>query len=221
MTDMLILPTGNILMINGVERGCAGWNNAENPSLEPYLYKPRKTLGSRFSTLRSTKIARMYHSSAILLPDGRVLVAGSNPQYGYVTEGVRYPTELRLQAFVPPYMGDQFDQRRARNLSVLYANGDEGVKYGEEFVVHFNLDKKPSNMRFTAYMPPFNTHSISMNQRMLVLQCKSVSRPIEGLFYATLEAPPSPNVAPAGYYLVTVVNAGVPSVSQWVRFMHA
>lgn len=50
LNNMLILPTGHILIINGAKRGSAGWNNAASLSLRPYLYKPRKTLGKVFSS---------------------------------------------------------------------------------------------------------------------------------------------------------------------------
>ncbi|KAK0586600.1 hypothetical protein LWI29_009415 [Acer saccharum] len=223
LNDMLILSTGHILIINGARRGCGGWNNAAGPSLQPYLYNPKKTLGRRFSVLRSTKIARMYHSSALVLPDGRILVAGGNPYRRYTFRNVTYPTELRLQAFSPQYMDRQFNNWRPHNVSIL-SNDDNmyGVKYGKEFTVQFRLRRKPtSNMvEFSAYAPPFTTHSISMNQRMLRLRCTKLST-ANGWTSAVLEAPPSPNVAPSGYYLLTVVNNGIPSISQWVRFTHA
>lgn len=50
LNNMLILPTGHILIINGAKRGSAGWNNVASQSLRPYLYKPRKTLGKVFSS---------------------------------------------------------------------------------------------------------------------------------------------------------------------------
>ncbi|KAL5750650.1 hypothetical protein ACOSP7_025253 [Xanthoceras sorbifolium] len=222
LNDMLILPTGHILIINGAKRGCGGWNNAADPSLQPYLYKPKKIPGRRFSVLMSTKIARMYHSSAIVLPDGRILVAGGNPYRRYTLRNVTYPTELRLQEFTPHYMDRQFHSWRPGNVSIVYNDKMYGVKYGEEFNVQFRLlGRRPSNMVFTAYAPPFTTHSVSMNQRMLRLRCKNMVLTEDGWLNAVLEAPPSPNIAPSGYYLLTVVNRGIPSISHWVRFIHA
>ncbi|KAK4427039.1 Aldehyde oxidase GLOX1 [Sesamum alatum] len=225
MHDMITLPTGNVLIINGAKNGCGGWNYASNPALQPYLYKPKKTLGQRFSILKSTKIARMYHSSALLLPDGRVLIAGSNPNNKYTFKNVPHPTELRLQAFVPPQVGKGFNGRRPHNVSINTSGKDEIVGYGEEFGVKFLLKEKMSKrlrneVAFTAYASPFNTHSISMNQRLLVLRGKNIVRSKDGWFSAVVEAPPSPKVAPSGYYMLTVLHNGIPSRSRWIKFIH-
>ncbi|CAA0836147.1 glyoxal oxidase-related protein [Striga hermonthica] len=229
MNDMIILPTGHLLIINGAKNGSAGLNSASDPSTQPYLYKPKKSRGKRFSVLKGTKIARMYHSSAVLLPDGRVLVAGSNPNERYIYRNVPHPTELRLQAFTPTHMEKKFDNKRPHNVSVYYTNGttNRSAAYGEEFEVEFGVRRSKEKMRvkdlvFTAYAPPFNTHSLSMNQRMLRLKCNSVERSSKnGGWRAVLEVPKSPNVAPAGYYMLSVVRNGIPSEAQWVRFMHA
>ncbi|XP_022776024.1 aldehyde oxidase GLOX-like [Durio zibethinus] len=222
MHDMLVLPTGRILIINGAKRGCAGWKNAVSPSLQPYLYNPKKTLGRRFSVLKSTKIARMYHSSALLLPNGGVLVAGGNPNNRYTFRNVSYPTELRLQAFIPHYMDRQYHHLRPVNVSIEYSSNPYRIAYGEEFIVQFRLERRPiMEVEYSVYAPPFTTHSISMNQRLLKLRSKNTVRDAGGWMTAVLEAPPCPNVAPPGYYLLTVVNGGIPSLSQWIRFIHA
>jgi hypothetical protein len=60
-----------------------------------------------------------------------------------------------------------------------------------------------------------------MNQRMLKLRCQSMVRAEDGRVNAVVEAPPSPTVAPPGYYMLTVVNGGIPSMSTWVKFITA
>jgi hypothetical protein len=79
MGDMLILPTGEILIINGAKQGTAGWGNARTPVLTPVLYNPTT---NRYQVMRATTIPRLYHSSAVVLPSGEIFVGGSNPNEG-------------------------------------------------------------------------------------------------------------------------------------------
>ncbi|KAH9720539.1 hypothetical protein KPL70_006117 [Citrus sinensis] len=154
LNNMLILPTGHILIINGAKRGSAGWNNAASLSFRPYLYKPRKTLGKVF--INAT------------------LIVGGNPNYRYTFSNVAYPTELRLQGLVLHYMDRRHHNLRPLNVSInCYSSLNSGVKYGGEFSVDFWLERRSSNyVEFTAYEPPFTTHSVSMNQRMFRPRCE-------------------------------------------------
>ena len=104
MGEMLNTPDGNILIINGAQTGYQGWGLASNPALNPVKYNPGAAPGTRFQVLARTAIARMYHSTATLLTDGRVMVAGSNTHQFYTFTGP-FPTQLKVEAFSPPYLG--------------------------------------------------------------------------------------------------------------------
>ena len=87
MGQFIILPDGKLLMINGARNGTAGYttdtptikNTADMPwgmslaaeeCLTPAIYDPEAPAGKRWSDegLGASKIPRLYHSSAILLP---------------------------------------------------------------------------------------------------------------------------------------------------------
>ena len=102
MACMATLPDGTFLILNGAHTGVAGFGLASDPNLEALLYDPTLPVGQRMSILNSTIVARMYHSEAILLYDGRVLVSGSDPQT-YNPDGTPiYPEEFRVEVYVPP-----------------------------------------------------------------------------------------------------------------------
>jgi hypothetical protein len=95
------LPDGTFLILNGALQGVAGFGLASNPNLGAVLYDPTQPIGSRMSILNNTIIARLYHSEATLLPDGRVLVSGSDPQTDFPNGTVKYPEEYRIEVTSP------------------------------------------------------------------------------------------------------------------------
>ena len=81
MGNLILLPDGKILMLNGAQTGTAGYGTqdwtlnesyADNAVLQPYLYDPDAPKGQRWSKdgLSPSTVPRMYHSTATLLPDG-------------------------------------------------------------------------------------------------------------------------------------------------------
>lgn len=130
MPDAVLLPTGQVFIVNGAKSGISGYgnvkgrageSNADNPNLTPVLYTPDAPPGQRFSTvgMKSSLIPRMYHSVATLTPAADILVAGSNPNLD--RSEVKYGTEYRVERFQPPYMNAERPVITRLPHSVYYA----------------------------------------------------------------------------------------------------
>jgi hypothetical protein len=150
MGDMLLLPDRNVLILNGAANGAQGWGNAQNPVTTPVLYNPNGAAGARFQTLTGTDIPRVYHSTANVLPDGSVLVAGSNTHQFYTLTGY-LPTELRIERFSPPYLGGG---------GPAIANAPGELAYGAAFTATIN-NGNPKFIDLNLLSAAYSTHSFS------------------------------------------------------------
>ncbi|XP_004500954.1 aldehyde oxidase GLOX [Cicer arietinum] len=222
MSDMLLLPNGNVLLINGAAMGSAGWESGRNPVLNPFLYKPNERVGSRFQLQKPSGIPRMYHSTAVLVRDGRVLVGGSNPHIDYkFNNNVLFPTELRLEAFSPSYLEAGLDDVRPKMVFPA-PQSQTKLKYGQKLKVRFQVKATlvRNSVSVTMIAPPFNTHSFSMNQRLLVLEMKLQNNTVgESTYEIEVTTPGSAILAPPAYYLLFVVHQEVPSQGVWVQLV--
>ncbi|KAL2929122.1 Aldehyde oxidase GLOX1, partial [Bienertia sinuspersici] len=218
MSDMLILPNGEILLLNGAKMGASGWQFADDPNLTPYLYTPSKPNGQRFKVLAPTQIPRMYHSSSAVLPEGKILVAGSNTNPGYQFHNVKFPTELRVEKFSPPYLDPALQNLAPKDVKLL----NKVFSYGQIIPFSCNIGAPgvilQNDVMVTLYKPPFTTHGYSMDQRLLNLKITFFG-PVLGLgnFQLQVQAPARPELAPPGYYLLFVNYRGVPSTGSWVQ----
>ncbi|KAI7739044.1 hypothetical protein M8C21_033214 [Ambrosia artemisiifolia] len=212
MGDILHLPTGDLIILNGAKKGVAAWENAIDPNFTPLIYSPFKPMGQRFKEMVPTTIARLYHSSCALLPDTKILVAGSNPHQFY-TFNVQFPTELRVEKFSPPYLDPALNKQRPE---INIACTDKVLKYGAPFKVTVTFKSKIKlclgDAKLTMLYPPFTTHGFSQNQRLIVPTIKKIENNV-----ITACAPPSGKIAPPGYYLLFMNRLGVPSRGIWVH----
>ncbi|XP_009794042.1 aldehyde oxidase GLOX-like [Nicotiana sylvestris] len=216
MGDMLILPNGNVLIISGAATGTAGWELGRDPVLKPVIYRPDNPFSSRFEIQNPSTIPRMYHSTATLLRDGRVLIGGSNPHIYYNFTGVLFPTELSLEAFSPSYLDPESEYLRPQIISPA---SQYTIGYGQRVPVRFKVSGRVNRNLVTVTMvaPGFNTHSFTQNQRLLVLASENVKLLGEKAYQINVVTPNSATLAPPGYYLLFVVHQDIPSEGIWVK----
>ncbi|KAJ8509485.1 hypothetical protein ONZ45_g8371 [Pleurotus djamor] len=116
MPELVHLPNGQVLIANGGRSGFAaiaqfndsvGGSNADHPVFTPSLYTPDLPLGRRISNtgMPISEVARLYHSTVTLTPQGNFLVAGSNPNtHTVIGPDVQFPSEFRVETLDPPFM---------------------------------------------------------------------------------------------------------------------
>jgi Domain of unknown function (DUF1929) len=135
---------------------------------------------------------RGYHSTALLLPDGRVVSAGDD-----VNGGINRDT---AEIYSPPYL--------FKGARPLITGAPGTVDWGQSFNVATSGDVS----RAVLVAPAAVTHSVDMNQRVLELALEQRSGGV------ALTAPGRAAIAPPGRYMLFVLNAqGVPSVAKWVQ----
>lgn len=195
MSCMTALPDGTFLILNGAHKGVAGFALAEDPNLNAVLYDPTAPVGSRMSVMANTTVARMYHSEAILLDDGRVLVSGSDP------EDDVYPQEYRVEVFIPPYLLKNITQPTLQINNTDWDYGQTVTITASSRIVKVSLLGGGSS-----------THGNSMGQRTIFPAVTCTGRS------CNVTAPPTAHVCPPGWFQVFGLTAeGVPSLAVWVR----
>jgi len=134
----------------------------------------------------------MYHSTAVLLPDGRVLSAGQS----------NGPLQMTGEIFSPPYL---FAGARP-----TIAGAPASVGYNQQFTI---TTPDFANISRVALVKASSvTHSNDFDQRYVDLTFNS-----DGSSGLTATSPPDSNHAPPGWYMLFILSSGVPSVASWVQ----
>ncbi|EIN04521.1 galactose oxidase [Punctularia strigosozonata HHB-11173 SS5] len=202
MPCMVALPDGTFMILNGAHTGVAGFGLADDPNLTAVLYDPSQPVNSRMSILNTTIVARLYHSEATLLPDGRVLVSGSDPESQPPQD---FPQEFRIEVYIPPYLNQGFKQP-------TFTITETDWEYGGTYQIKVQLFQgTTSTMRVSLIAATSSTHGNMMGGRTIfpAFSCSGTT--------CTITAPPSVGVAPAGWFQLFVLDGPTPSHSQWVR----
>jgi hypothetical protein len=133
---------------------------------------------------------RAYHSTALLLPDGRIMSAGDTGAGG---------GRQLIDFYSPPYL--------FKGARPVITSAPATVGYNSSFAIGTG----PEATKAVLMAPAATTHAVEMNARRVEL---AVTRTATG-FTAVA---PTPAVAPPGYYMLFTVTAdGVPSTAKWVH----
>jgi len=192
--NLTMLPDGTTLVTGGgTDKSAFVDANAVRPA---ELWSP--AIGA-WTTMASMVTPRLYHSTAQLLPDARVLVAGGGSDAG-VTD------HATAEIFSPPYL---FKGPRPSITSV-----PASIAYGAPFTVSTPDNATIASVALIATGSV--THAFNQNQAFQTLPFQVVA---DGI---SVTAPPSGNYAPPGYYMLFIVNgSGVPSVAAFVNIAGA
>jgi hypothetical protein len=180
----ILLPDGKVLAVGGGRGG-----TYTNPVLQSELFDPAT---ETWSVMASQQAPRVYHSTAVLLPDGRVLSAGQdNGNY-----------QTRAEIYSPPYL--------FKGPRPSITGAPSSVDYGDGFTI--STPDARSIARVALVRPDSMTHSLNQDQRHEDL---AFSVTDDGTLSVT--APAGGNVAPPGPYMLFLISgSGVPSVASFI-----
>ncbi len=185
------LPTGKVLVLGGTQTGNNGGADAVYPG---EIWDP---LTGNWTQTASASAIRVYHSTAILLPDGSVLNAGG---------GVPGPVDnFNGQIYFPPYLfarqGNSVVWSQRPSIIALSAVPSYGRPVG------LTLDHPDRIASVSLVSLAAETHSHNTDQRRVAVAFTQVGPTV------TAVIPPSATILPPGYYQLHVVDTnGVPSV---------
>jgi hypothetical protein len=189
-----LLPDGNVLVTGGGTT--TGATDVANAVLPAELWSP---VTETWTTLTSMSAPRLYHSEALLLPDGRVLVSGG----GRFNDDTEPTDQFSAEFFAPPYL--------FKGSRPIITAAPSQWSYGQGFAVQTPDAAgiaKVSLIRFGS-----TTHANNMSQRYIPLSF------VPGNGSLTVTAPVDANLAPPGYYMLFLVDTnGIPSVAAVVHF---
>jgi hypothetical protein len=202
--NLTVLADGTVLATGGNSSG-ATHVDLENGVYPAELWNPAT---GRWQTMAAMQVTRQYHSTALLLPDGRVLstgggVCGTCDSVGYLARNA--------EVFSPPYL---FKKDGSGELAPRpeITSAPAEVTYDAPFAI--SAQGAASIGKVALVRLGAVTHSVNMEQRYVPLSFTADGGAVTAI------APHNANVAPPGVYMLFVVGAnGVPSEARMVRLV--
>ena len=201
--NLTLLPNGRVLATGGLGVNDDGQNI--NPVRKPEVWDPEWPAGQGHwygaDTLAANPLVRGYHSTALLLPDGRILTAGGN----------NHPDSIKANVYCPPYL---FNANGTLATRPVINDVLQHIHYGRKFSLCMPYNTTPSSICLIRGAAV--THGFDQNQRYVPL---SFTMPEDDIgCRAVITAPADSFIAPPGDYMIFILNSsGVPAVAKWVR----
>jgi hypothetical protein len=189
-----LLPTGDVLLTGGTSDA-----NDQTGVSTPEIYRTPYDRASRtytggvgqWQTINEpATVLRNYHSTALLMPDGRVWTAGGNSpnQPGQPPTA----TQKQIEIYTPPYPAGARPHIDACPAIIVH---------GDTFTV--GTAQAAQIQSVVLIRCGTSTHAFNPDQRMIVLESQHA-----GASTLNLTAPPSGFVAPPGSYMLFIVDNG-------------
>jgi len=188
----VLLPTGDVFVTGGIDGGTSDANAVR----EGEIYSPgidwntgQYTATESWTSTDAATVTRNYHSTALLLPNGRVWTSGSSKN---AAQGDPASVgELRVELFLPSYDGN------ANRPQITEAPPSAG--YGQTFEIRCPQAAQIRRVAITRCGSV--THALDADQRYVGLTFDAGER---DRLHVT--APPNSRIAPPGYYLLWVLD---------------
>jgi hypothetical protein len=191
--NLTLLPDGTVLASGG--ESSSDGVDLTKAVLPAEIWDPTT---EKWTTVASLTNGREYHSTSLLLPDGRVLMAG-----GGQLPGSGATDQKNAEIYSPPYL--------FKGARPTISSTPGTIQYGSNFTVQ--TPDAASITKVALIRTPSVTHAFDQNARYIPLSFTAGSGQL------TVQAPANGNAAPPGYYMLFILNGnGVPSVASFVRF---
>jgi len=196
--NLVTLPDDSMLISNG-----SGDYRGKGASdhLLARIYHPGPD-GGTLTVAADPEVGRNYHTEGLLLPDGRVLTAGSDLLFDDENNTVPGTFEQRLEIYSPPYL---FQGPRPE-----IGEAPDTAERGDSFAVTTRDPERVDRARLVRLAS--STHVTSVDQRSVALDLRRVGQGLQ------VDVPASIHTVPEGFYMLFLVDdRGVPSTGHILR----
>ena len=209
--NSVLLPDGSFVTVGG------GSGENTNQRYYRWLFTDSHKQVELFDPSKSATVlgnaqkeARTYHSTALLLPDGRVMSAGDDINGADGPGTPSGTTSDTAEIYSPPYLFNDDGAPAAR--PVISGAISSPVRTGDALQVQTS---GPTAKSAVLIAPGAATHATDMSQRRIKLAAPTAVPDQPGAI--RLAIPSDVDVVPPGYYMLFLLSeTGVPSMAKFI-----